>query len=226
MRRALIAVLAGSFLALPALAQDTDTQQMAARNIAMPGDAESIRFVQAFGLCAARDANNQSRIVLRSLPGSAASDRALFGTATVSVSCVKYGDALKYSPSSLRGPVAEYFLKRDFDPASWKPKNRSLALYESPDSEKLARLPADIRANIVMVEIGSCVAKADPTGVAALFAASVTSAEERAAFAKLSSALSTCLPPAVELKMSKFLLRGILAEGTYRAAAAAAKGAN
>ena len=219
-----------SFLALSvpvaALAQDTDAQQMTAIEAPMPKDPEAVRSVHAFGLCAARDASSQSKLVLRSFPNSGASDRALFWTATGSNSCVKFGESLQYTPRSLRGPIAEYYLKRDFELGSWTPKGRKLNLYSTPDNGKLVRLPADVRANIVLVELGSCVAGANPTGVAALFAAPVTSAEEKAAVDALSSTLANCLPPSVELKISKAQLRSYLAEGAYRTAAAAAKGAN
>lgn len=224
----LLAFLVASALgSLPAVAQDTDQQQMAAAgNTTMPRDAESIRLVQELGLCAARVAKLQSRLVLRGYSGSAASDKALFWTMGGTSSCPKGDRGFGFSPRSLRGPVAEYYLKRDFHSAGWMAKNRPLTLYPAPDANKLQSLPADVRANIILVEIGSCVAKADPAGVSALFATSVTSAEEKAAFGNLSTALSNCLPPAVELKMSKFQLRGFLAEGTYRAAAASKTGLN
>jgi len=223
MRNVLSAVVTALLLSQPAHAQDTDQQQMMAMDGALPQSAESVRAVYAYGVCAARDSGFQSKLVLRGFPGSAGSDKALFWIATGSNSCGKAEEPSKFSPRALRGPIAEYYLKRDFDLGSWKPKGRLLTLFDAPDSEKLAGLPADIRASVVLVEIGTCVAQANPAGAAALFVSPVASKEESAAFGALSSTLATCLPPAVELKMSKFQLRSYLAEGAYRAAAAAAK---
>jgi hypothetical protein len=223
MRGALSAAAAGLLLSNPVHAQDTDQQQMMAMDGALPRNAESVKAVYSYGACAARDAGFQSKLVLRGFPGSAASDKPLFWIATGSNSCGKTEEASKFSPRALRGPIAEYYLKRDFDLESWKPKGRLLTLYDAPDSGKLASLPADVRANVVLVEIGSCAAQRNPAGMAALFRSAVASSEEAEAFRTLSSSLAACLPPSVELKMSKFQLRSYFAEGAYRAAAAAAK---
>ncbi len=90
----------------------------------------------------------------------------LFNMATGSNSCVKYDEKLKFAPRFLRGPAAEYYIARDFELPSWKAKGKPLAVYQMPTNAELDKLDADAKADVVMTEIGSCVAKANPAGSA------------------------------------------------------------
>lgn len=216
----LVGLLMATLAALPAAAaaQDTDTQLALSRSAPLPSAPDEIRFAEQLGSCAAGDVRNYAADVLRALPGSEQSLKALFWM-VMETTCSGHND-FQFAPRSLRGPLAEYFLKRDFDTRTWSQKRRPQQVYVAPDNAKLEKLPDDVRANVILVEIGSCVAKSNPSAMTSLLNARVTSTEEDAAFSNISPTLAKCVPAGVQLKMSKFQLRGYLAEGTYRAAAA------
>src|SRR3546814_6828153 len=99
----------------PVAAQDTDALMM--RNIidgVAPEDAAAGRFLADFADCAAADQQSRARDAMRRMPASDRSDADLYWIAMLSNSCVKSEDRLRYSVRYLRGPVAEFLLKRDF----------------------------------------------------------------------------------------------------------------
>jgi hypothetical protein len=217
------AFLCGLLLAAaPAAAQDTDSQMMRNLGDGVPsGVAAAARFVSGLAECSARDQLSRARDTLRRLPASDASDKNLFWIAMLGNGCVANNDRLRYSVRYLRGPVAEYLLKRDFDIVTWKAKGKPAKVYTTPSNDKLDGLTADTRSAVIFTEVGNCVVTAAPGAATTLFQSARDSADEKAAFAALSPTLAGCIPPKVELRMSKFQLRGYLAEAAYRHAVSA-----
>jgi hypothetical protein len=207
-----------------AFAQSTDNQMAQALMAPYP-TGYNAQFAQEFGACAARDVATYSRTVMKALPATPASDKALFWTVLSSNSC---SDKRNYdfNPRALRGPVAEYFLKRDFDLSTWTSKRKPLPTFATPVVADFDRLQPDTRAGVTMIVIGTCVFQADRTNSAALFRTTVDTPADSAAFAALGPALSKCIASGSQLKMSKFQLRGALAEAAYRTSAASANGRN
>lgn len=68
---------------------------------------------------------------------------------------------------------------------------------------------------------GECVVRANPSGARALLATAADSAQEKAAFADLSTAMGNCLEEGSKIELSKLVLRGTIAVNYYRLAAAA-----
>jgi hypothetical protein len=203
----------------PAMAQFQDIEVLRRNNIEMgklPSDAESERLVRQAAFCAIDDA--RAKRILRAYPASTRGDEELYYMLYGASTCDRA--RLQFSARFSRGPVAEYKLKRDFDLANWTARGKAADVYSTPTNEQLAKLSAETRSEVVMTEIGTCVAQASPTQVAALLMAEPRTSEENAAFSAIMPALAGCIPPAVEMKISKFRLRGYLAEGAYRYAAA------
>ncbi len=223
MRFASVAFTAVAACPTFAAAQDTDVQMMySIEHGAAPTDPDAVRFVAKFAACAARDVRSYARDVLRRTPGSYRSSKDLYLLATVSNSCVPFQDRLKYSPRYLRGPVAEYFLKVDFALPDWKTRARPASLYTLGDDAEIGKLSPAQKTEMMLVEIGACIWTRNAPAVATLFGTEPASSAETTAFGALSGTMSECLPAGAPLKMSKFQMRGYLAEGAYRAASAAA----
>jgi hypothetical protein len=216
-----VAVLA--LASAPAAAQDTDQQFIAAFGAPLPTTPQDKAFVQDFGICAAGMQQFYAKDVLRFLPASGPSDKALFWMAMSSNGCGK-GKTYNFNPRAMRGPVVESYLKRDFDLNGWRSKRSPQKTFAMPTMGEIDKLSPDQRAGVVMVAVGACVFKAAPAQVGAILRTSVSSAEEAAAFAALSQPLSTCVPAGSQLKMTRFQLRGYLAEAAYRSASAPPEG--
>lgn len=224
MKQVLLAVSALSLISAPAIAQGTDTQIM--QNIVndvAPTDVAGTRFVSNFANCAAASPKQANRVkdVLRQLPGSAASDKNLFWMAIGSDNCAKSSEILRYSVRYLRGPIAEYVLKRDFSLSNWATKGTPAEIYAMPSNDDLAKMTGESRNAVIYTKIGECIVTNTPASVSALLSADRGSAEEKAAFTAITPALTGCVPKGVEVRLSKFQLRGYLAEAAYRYAAQA-----
>jgi hypothetical protein len=208
----------------PAIAQmDTDTAQLNnVRANVIPNSAAEIEFVTKFAQCAGGERGGAN--LLRLLPASQQSDRSLFFMADSHPNCAPHNDRLTFSVRNYRGVLAELLLETDFELSTWSARGKLAKIYPAPMNEQLVKLSADSRSAVVMTEIGTCTTQASPTEVAALFATEPGTPEENAAYGAIMPALSGCIPPGVEMKISKFQLRGYLAEGAYRYAAAKAAG--
>ena len=208
----------------PAGAQDVQAMEMMDADnrgkSEFPKEPETLRRVSAYGRCVA---TVMSAGILSRLPSSAEDLRSMSGSARFS-SCA-LGN-LRFPRIALRGIVAEYWFEHDFDANGAPRPNQTIAkVYESPNAEKLAKLTPDVRSGVVMVDVGTCVAKANRAGVASLLSTDAATPEEKAAYAALVPAIGGCLPAGVQLRMHRMLMRGYIAEGAYRAAAAANGGA-
>jgi hypothetical protein len=217
MPRFSVALAFAVLLSVPAAAQDTDQQMIAAFRAPLPSNAADTAFAQQFGQCLAGKSSS-AKEVLRSLPASGTSDKALLWMILNDKSCA--GDkTYNFNPRALRGPLAEFYLKRDFDLVRWTPKRSPLKVFRTPTIGELDKMSADQRAGVVMLAIGTCVFNANRARVADLMRTSLGSSQEAAAFAALSPTLAGCVPAGTQLKATKFQLRGYLAEAAYRGAA-------
>jgi hypothetical protein len=111
----------------------------------------------------------------------------------------------------MRGGAAEYML-RDGD--------LDQDVFAMPTNPELEALSPDTRSAVIFIQIGECAARANPTGVEALLATDVGSAEERAAFASVVPSLGACVPAGIDFALPRLLARAYLAEGAYRNAVA------
>ncbi|HEV7658261.1 MAG TPA: hypothetical protein VGO55_00290 [Allosphingosinicella sp.] len=80
-------------------------------------------------------------------------------------------------------------------------------------------LPQDLR---LIRALGDCAARADTAGVHAMLRTEAGSRDERPALDAAIPVLSSCLPAGRDLRFSRGMLRGILAEGLYKLRKAAA----
>jgi hypothetical protein len=214
-------------LAASAAAQDTDQRQMAADdgpiwNLA--ADAEYLSAVRAYGECAARDVQVNSRHVLRDLPGSKQSNQSLFWMLLGSNSCADNGRTPNALPAAYRGVVAEYMLERDFELPSFARKHSAVRVFSEQKVGDLSALSGEAAMALPYIMIGSCLAKSDPAGLSVLFSSAPSSDEEAAAFAALERNTARCSRDDAQPIVNLFQLRGYLAEGAYRHGVAAAGG--
>ncbi len=215
MRKLLLALVVVPLLAIPAGAEDYNVMMMRAINSrSFPTEPSEIRLAQSFGKCITD--STVSRLVMRRLPESTFSNERIFALAYGAPECTKEAPRQVYSPLTYRGPIAEALFEEDFPSGQPAAAHRNIRVFERPSNAELERLDPDVRAATLMVEIGECVAAANTADTRALIASEVGSDSERQAFAALAPSLSGCLPPAFELKISRFRLRGYIAEGAYR----------
>ena len=171
----------------------------------------------AYAICNAMRANGTD--TLAELPHSIDESRSV-GAAFVygSPHCHRRERRLLVGGRFLRGGAAEYLLEQ---PSG---RRRNVPVFAMPNTDELQRLDINMRAPIVFIAIGECVARADRQAVMALLATNVSSPEERAAFAAIAPSLAACVPAGVTFRMSPLLTRGYLAEGAYRLQVAQAGG--
>ncbi len=132
--------------------------------------------------------------------------------------------AYNFNPRALRGPVAEFYLKRDVDLDRWTPKHSPLKIFRMPTMGEIEKLSGDQRAGVVMLAIGTCVFNAGPAA-RCRFDAHVFRLTRggRRLRCPVAIAVGGCIPAGTQLKLSKFQLRGYLAEAAYRGGGRAAR---
>src|SRR4051794_28882992 len=97
-----LALAVAVLLSAPAVAQDTDQRMISAFGASLPASAADTAFAQQFGFCLAGKVSAQD--LLRSLPASGTSDKALFWMILGDTSCG--GDkTYNFNPRALRGPM-------------------------------------------------------------------------------------------------------------------------
>lgn len=178
--------------------------------------SQATHVMQSFGACLSVR-HPETAKVLATLPGS--DDEAAIISKASKPDCLDNDRAsmLRFNPHAIRGPLAEGFLKRDFDIATGI-QRRAVAARTFPlvDEATLEQQPPLFAVVLRRLAFGQCVEKGDPVGTLAVFKTKVESAEERVALAALQPALGKCLEAGRSMKMSRFELRGYLAEGSYR----------
>jgi len=189
-------------------------QPTTATGAELPKDDAAIIAAANFGRCIA--ARRDGAKMLGVLPESVRDRRLIFGVTMTPEICSTHGNFFELAPSFLRGSVAEYQLKRDFDLVSGKALHRPAKIFDLPQEGVRSALKANQKAVLSFLEYGRCVATVDLQNVSKLVSSNVRTAEERTAFKNLAPALSQCLAPGMTLKVNPFKLRGYLAEGAYR----------
>lgn len=134
--------------------------------------------------------------------------------------CLREG-ALSFRFQLLRGGLYEALYEQEFKRAG------AAALTAAPPIDYTGGNPAPLSNEtavaIALVQFADCVVRANPTASRALILSKVTSDEEKAAFASLTPHLGGCLVSGTQLKFSRPMLRGFVAEALYRLSAAAAR---
>lgn len=176
-----------------------------------PSDTAGIEFVHRFGMCLG---TVWGPGVLSLLPKSEKSKDELFMDATADNGCGSFQDRIRFSPTYYRGPMAEYFLA--LIRSGKKIPKSVLRIYPEPTPEQAAKLKPDVRVAVALVDLGSCVDNSEHEATLKLFETPPDSIVEGQALAGLTGALSNCIPPGIQLRFSKFILRGFLAEGVFR----------
>lgn len=205
-------------LAAPARAQDEVRREE-------PAEAE--RMMAQFSRCTVESTSLRRRAerFVRLIPGQPAYRAASHALATDRCVPVNTGDEVRMSfPHHLfRAALFSAMYLRDFgriaplDLRSVPP----LSLADEFDGD-VDTLPQNLR---FMRALGDCAARADAARVHALLRTVVGSREERPALDAAIPVLSSCLPAGRELRFSRGMLRGILAEGLYKLRKAAVAGA-
>ena len=195
---------------LPVCAQQIDALRMVlGDNDIAPTDSKGVVLVHRLGTCLAL----QHTDALSVLPRSDQSKNQLFDLATGG-GCVSWQDSIRYSPMYLRGPIAESYLEAI--ESKQKLPRKAVRIYAEPTSDEMAKLKPDVRTAVALVAVGSCVDKSEHEMTMRVFETQPDSDGEGQALANLTGTLSTCIPPGIQLKFSKFILRGVLAEGAFR----------
>ncbi|MGF7155929.1 hypothetical protein [Novosphingobium gossypii] len=183
-------------------------------NRAIPTENAEIKRAHQYTDCLI-DYPRTIRIMSRK-PASRASSDAIWNLAYASPECNKDAPKIQYGPNALRGALAEHLLRKFVSDLQVARRTKLSMLYDAPSAAEMQKLPEQVRASVTMVEYGSCVANADWDGVFQLFATEAASSDETRAFASLNTAMSNCLAPSNNIKLTKFQLRGFLAEGALR----------
>lgn len=208
------AAIAAVILLAPSWAggQDVDALRMSLRKPSFaPADASGIALDSRIGRCLGSE---YQTTVLSLVPRSARSNDELVNLALGGSTCGTWEERIRYSAPFLRGPIAESYLRKL--QSGKKMSKAELRIYAEPTTEKLAQLPPNVRTEIALVAIGSCVDKADHARTLKVFDTRPGTPDESMALQALTAALSNCIPPGVQFGFSKFDLRGYLADGSYR----------
>lgn len=118
-----------------------------------------------------------------------------------------------------RGAVAERLLYRDFEAIGGQPRGRPARVF-APVSGQYVRFAEEYaRAALSMLDMASCVVRADPQRSYGFFRTPRGSAAERGEIAALMPAISGCVARGENIDLSPPIFRAFLAEAAYRAAA-------
>ncbi|HEX8640792.1 MAG TPA: hypothetical protein VF704_06515 [Allosphingosinicella sp.] len=122
---------------------------------------------------------------------------------------------MRIRSDALRASLFASLYRRDFSHAPPQPQVSETAPLRLSDEFEgdPALIPQTVRT---VRAIGDCAARADPVGTHAFLLTTLGSSEERQALAPVTSALANCLPEGQQLRFSRAMLRGILAEALYK----------
>jgi hypothetical protein len=215
-------------LAAPARAQEEFDETARApaegEQVRQHAPAEAERAMAQFSRCTVDNGSLRRRAerFVRLIPGRP--DYSAEAVAIATSRCVPLqtdGQAtMRFPPVLFRSALFSAFYRREFartapaDMGSVPP----LSLANEFEGD-VATLPQELR---FIRAIGDCAARADTARVHALLRTEVGSDEERPALDAAIPVLSSCLPAGRELRFSRGMLRGILAEGLYKLRKAAA----
>lgn len=221
MRSAILIVLAAAAVA-PAFAQEP-TRIRGAGSPAEPSfhrrdqEAEAQRVMNDYARCVLIRRSSLAMRFLQTPPRSREAARA--GSRAATNVCLGRGELSFHAPL-FRGSLFEALYDREFgrrgaeDLGAVPPIDYAA---DHPDRESdIARQQTSLR------QFADCAVRADPAAAHSLIASEVTSEAESRAFAALGPELNGCLPQGIELRFSRPVLRGLIAETLYRLSAAKA----
>jgi hypothetical protein len=176
---------------------------------------EARRVMNAFALCIARR-NRRDVDHFLAQPMGAPSGRGL-APRLASSDCL-YNADLRFASTLFRGSLFEAIYQIDYGrrglPNLATAPVISYGRVDAPD------LSAEERSHLALHDFADCVVRVRPDEVRTLVLSRVASREEGQALAGLNSALSGCLVVGAEVRFSRAVLRGFLAESLYRLTAA------
>jgi len=163
-----------------------------------------------------RGARNMER-VLSTVPGTIDADAPWVAGAVYA--CRATGTPVPAASFYNRGAVAERLLYRDFEAIGARPRGRSARVFEPVSAYYVRYAEESARASLSMLDMASCVVRADPQRSYGFFRTARGSAGERGAIEGLMPAISGCVSQGENIDLSPPVFRAFLAEAAYRAAA-------
>lgn len=121
--------------------------------------------------------------------------------------------------NQIRGALYEAMFLVDFRDAPPMDLRNAPAI---PDTAEAAGASEWARTSSALLKYSDCIVRSDGAGTRAILAAEVGTAREAAAFRAVAPSLSRCLAEGQQIKFSRPLLRGFLAEALYRLSSLAA----
>ena len=163
-----------------------------------------------------RDGRNLDR-VLSTVPGTMDADAPWVAGGVYE--CRAARTAVPAASFYSRGAVAERLLYRDFTAIGAAPRGRAARVFEPVSDYYVRYADEGARATLSMLDMASCVVRADPRQSYAFFRTQRGSAAERAAIEGMMPAISGCVSQGENIDLSPAVFRAFLAEAAYRAAA-------
>jgi hypothetical protein len=220
---ALSAALLSAVAAAPAAAQSRiDDGPGRAADISQDSrqsEAESQRVMNAYARCVLV---RSRRAVLRFLaapPGSPEARR--LGGRIATSDCLS-GGMLVFQSHLFRGALFEALYMADFRGRAAADFAAAPRIAYAVDSAPASTLQAGM---LTLHEFADCVVRAAPAQARALILSDVTTREEVQAFRSLGATFNSCLVRGAEVRFSRPVLRGLIAESLYRLTAATAASA-
>ena len=170
-----------------------------------------------YSACIVRGWRRATEDYLRLVPGTEQSRRATMKLAKDT--CLSRGQ-LKFNSPLFRGGLFEALYAMDFGRSA--PPGVAAAPAIAYPTVADPNPPAAAKVYPVLIAFADCVARADPAAARQLILSRVASASETTAFTSLMPRLRGCLPTGSELKFSRPMLRGYIAESLYRLSSAVA----
>jgi hypothetical protein len=180
------------------------------------GDAaEGRRAMHAYANCVVASDRRGVEAFLAVPPGTPEWSR--LGSRIATSACLQGGD-MRFQPSIFRGALYDALYRVDYA------RRRPVNVAEAPEIAYLTGTPETWteaqRGWLGLQDFGDCVVRAKPAESRALMLSEVEAAEEGRAFTAIAPALGPCLVQGAQVRFSRPILRGLIAESLYRLTAA------
>lgn len=185
----------------------------------MASESQSIRTTHRVAACAARSRPRPWAQVLAEIPGSAAEVEQIRIASRDLSGCLgaQAGTAdevsLRFSPTVIRGPMAEALMKRASSGVQMRPFAQP---FDMAAAMSQASSSGATRTAVLLLEMADCTNQAAPADVAALLNTDAASSEEQAVIRRISPHLGPCVPSGFNFRMNRVSLRSAFAEAAYR----------
>jgi hypothetical protein len=183
-----------------------------------PSDEQLVENVYRLTDCLVRRGDRNLERVLATVPG--ARDSNVPWLLAAIGPCLAGRRPLPSGSFYPRGAVAERFLYRDFAEVGLaKPRRTAVPVFPPVGRAYLASADEYSRTYLFLLDMASCVVRAEPQRVFALFRTGTGSAAERSALSELVPAISACTFQGQTFDMAPSVFRSVLAEAAYRVSA-------